>query len=75
MNLLRQKKSLRPAEMIESLNYEKEDAYIADDRASCSPSEHVQSRLLHLMPRRSSMPVSSLHTQRMTSRYPSPQQG
>ena len=72
MNLLRQKKSLRPAETIESLAYEKEDAYIVDDRASRSPSEQVQNKLLHLMPSRS-VPVSCLHTQRTTSRYPSPQ--
>ena len=70
MNMLRQKKSLRPTETNDSLSYEKEDAYIIDDRASRSPSEEVQSKLLHLMPSRS-VPVSCMHTQRITSRYPS----
>ena len=72
MNMLRQKKSLRPVEMNESLSYEKEDAYIVDERASRSPSEQVQNKLLHMMPSRS-VPVSCLHTHRTTSRYPSPQ--
>ncbi len=65
MNMLRQKKSLRPTETNDSLSYEKEDAYIIDDRASRSPSEQVQSKLLHLMPSRS-VPVSCMHTQRIT---------
>ena len=45
MNMLRQKKLLRPVETNESLSYEKEDAYIVDERASRTPSEQVQSKL------------------------------
>jgi hypothetical protein len=72
MNMLRQKKLLRPTETNESLSYEKEDAYIVDERATRTPSEQVQRKLLHMMPSRS-VPVSCLHTNRTTSRYPSPQ--
>jgi hypothetical protein len=70
MNTLRQKKTTRPLEALEPLPIEKEDAYVVDDRAARRPSEEVQNKLLHLMPRRS-VPVSCLHTQRMT-RYQSP---
>jgi hypothetical protein len=67
MNKLRQKKTARPISTSEPVVYETEDAYIVDDRAARSPSEEVQSKLLHMMPRRS-VPVSCMHTQRMTHR-------
>jgi hypothetical protein len=46
-----------------------DESLVVDERAALRPSEHVQSKLLNVIPA-IAVPVSSLHTRRDTRRYP-----
>ena len=45
-----------------------DESLVVDERAALRPSEHVQSKLLTVLPA-VAVPVSSLHTSRDTRRY------
>jgi hypothetical protein len=46
-----------------------DESFVVDERAALRPSEHVQTKLMTVMPA-VAVPVSSLHTRRDTRRYP-----
>jgi hypothetical protein len=46
-----------------------DESLVVDERATLRPSEHVQSKLLTVLPA-VAVPVSSLHTRRDIRRYP-----